>query len=149
MQTGIIRAVCISEKRGTPKINVQQATLIKNFGVQNDAHGAPGIREVSLLGVESIEKMHQQGIEVPYGGFGENLTTEGILLYKLPLGTFLQVGPTLLEVTQIGKECHSPCAIGQATGKCVMPEEGVFARVLKGGHVRVGDQIRIIKRNSA
>lgn len=148
MQTGIIRAVCISEKRGTPKTNVQQANLIKDLGVQHDAHASPGHREVSLLGVESFEKMHQQGIKVPHGGFGENLTTEGIILYELPVGTLLQVGPTLLEVTQIGKECHSPCAIGRATGKCVMPDEGIFTRVLKGGLVRVGDQIRIVQRNS-
>ncbi len=148
MQTGIIRAVCVSEKRGTPKTDIHQATLIEDFGIQNDAHGASGIREVSLLGVESIEKMRQQGIKIPFGGFGENLTTEGITLYELPLGTLLQIGPTLLEITQIGKECHSPCAIGRSTGKCVMPDEGIFARVLKGGPVRVGDQIRIVRRSS-
>ena len=139
---GII-AVCKSDKKGTKKEDVKEGLLKENFGLVGDAHAdCCTHRQVSLLAAESIDKMRALGLELSPGDFAENLTTEGIDLVSLPVGTRMSVGKqVILEVTQIGKECHAGCAIFQQVGKCIMPEEGVFARVIQGGPVRVGDKI--------
>ncbi|MBR6528848.1 MAG: MOSC domain-containing protein [Firmicutes bacterium] len=139
----VIRAVCISEKKGTAKKNIKEAEIIQNFGLKDDAHAGNWHRQVSLLSYEKIEEFKALGVDVKDGDFGENLIVEGIDLSKLPIGTKMTINEVLLEVTQIGKECHTGCAIAQAVGKCIMPTEGIFARVLKGGHVKVGDSVFI------
>ena len=139
----VIRAVCISEKKGTAKKNIKEAEIIQNFGLKDDAHAGNWHRQVSLLSYEKIEEFKALGVDVKDGDFGENLIVEGIDLSKLPIGTKMTINQVLLEVTQIGKECHTGCAIAQAVGKCIMPTEGIFARVLKGGHVKVGDSVFI------
>jgi MOSC domain-containing protein YiiM len=138
-----IVAVCKSKEKGTRKEDVARGVLKQNFGLTGDAHADGGThRQVSLLAMESINKMRKLGFDVGPGDFAENLTTEGIELVSLPVGTRLSVGRgVILEVTQIGKECHSGCAIYRQIGKCVMPKEGVFARVVRGGLVRSGDAI--------
>jgi len=141
---GKILAVCRSEKKGTVKSEIEEGLLIENFGLKDDAHAGKWHRQISLLGVESIDKIQSKGFKIKYGDFAENLTIEGIVLHQLPLGTKLKVGEdVLLEVTQIGKECHHDCEIRKKIGDCVMPREGVFARVLKGGKVKVGDDIEV------
>ncbi len=140
----VIKAVCISEKKGTAKVNVGRAEIIENYGLKDDAHGGNWHRQVSLLSYEKIEEFKSLGADVKDGDFGENLIVEGIDLRTLPIGTKLEIGEILMEVTQIGKECHTGCAIAQAVGKCIMPTEGIFARVLKGGIVEVGDEINIV-----
>lgn len=139
----VIKAVCISEKKGTAKKNIGQSEIIENFGLKDDAHGGVWHRQVSLLSYEKIEEFKALGVDVNDGDFGENLIVEGIDLAKLPIGTKLTINQVLLEVTQIGKECHTGCAIAKAVGKCIMPTEGIFARVLKGGVVKVGDKITL------
>jgi len=141
---GII-AVCKSDKKGTKKQDVKEGLLKENFGLVGDAHAdCCTHRQVSLLAMESIDKMRALGLDVNPGDFAENLTTEGIDLISLPVGTRMSAGKqVILEVTQIGKECHAGCAIFQQVGKCIMPEEGVFARVIRGGPVRAGDQIKV------
>ena len=134
-------AVCISEKKGERKTPVASVELRENHGIVGDAHAGEWHRQVSLLASESIEKMRKMGLDVDSGDFAENITTEGIDLPALPVGTRLAVGETLLEVTQIGKECHTRCAIFHQAGDCVMPKEGIFARVITGGTVRPGDSI--------
>lgn len=142
---GKILAVCRSEKKGTVKSEIGEGLLIENFGLKDDAHAGKWHRQISLLGVESIDKMQSKGFKIKYGDFAENLTIEGIVLHQLPLGTKLKVGENvLLEVTQIGKECHHGCEIRKKIGDCVMPREGIFARVLKGGKVKVGDDIEVL-----
>jgi MOSC domain-containing protein YiiM len=142
---GRIRAISVSEKKGTQKVNVPDAELKAEFGLVGDAHAGPWHRQVSLLGVESIEKMIAKGAKVSPGNFAENITTEGIDLLKLSLGSRLRLGQSVeLEVTQFGKACHSQCEIFQQVGDCIMPREGVFARVIKAGHIRVGDLIEVI-----
>ena len=140
-----IIAVCKSDKKGTKKEDVKEGLLKDDFGLVGDAHAdCCTHRQVSLLAVESIDKMRALGLELKPGDFAENLTTEGIDLLSLPVGTRMSVGEqVVLEVTQIGKECHTGCAIYQQVGKCIMPEEGVFARVIRGGPVRTGDQIEV------
>lgn len=142
---GRIIAVCRSDNKGTKKLDRRKGVLREGVGLVGDAHAdSTTHRQVSLLAIESIEKMRALGFEVSPGDFAENLTTEGIDLLALPVGTRLRIGKeVLLEITQIGKECHSGCAIFQQVGKCIMPEEGVFARVLHGGTVKTGDEIRI------
>ena len=141
-----VLAVNISEKKKTPKKTIAEGRLIEDFGVEGDAHAGKWHRQVSLLAKESIEKakgMRTDGL--CHGVFAENLTTEGIVLHTLPVGTRLQVGEeAVLEITQIGKECHEGCAIRELVGQCIMPKEGVFARVEKGGTVRAGDEITIL-----
>jgi len=139
---GRVVAVCTSRETGVPKENVGRGYLREGHGLEGDAHAGPWHRQVSLLGVESIAKAREWGLEVGPGAFAENITTEGINLLELPVGTRLRLGPeAVVEITQIGKECHTGCAIFQKTGKCIMPQEGVFARVLKGGWVAVGDEV--------
>lgn len=139
---GRIVSINISENKGTTKKAVKEATVIENYGIQGDAHaGSHWHRQISLLGIESIQKMKDKGLSLNYGDFAENITTEGIDLLSLPLGTKLQVGECLLEITQHGKSCHSKCEIFKIVGDCIMPREGVFAKVLKGGKIKVGDRI--------
>ncbi len=141
---GRILAVCTSEEKGEKKSDVGQAMLVAEHGLEGDAHAGPWHRQVSLLSLTSVEKMRNRGIEISFGDFAENLTVEGLDVWSLPVGTRLVVGTDVeLEVTQIGKECHQGCAIRQQVGDCVMPREGIFARVLKGGMVRVGDPITV------
>jgi MOSC domain-containing protein YiiM len=141
---GKIVAVCTSEKTGTRKANVGSALVRINWGIEGDAHAGEWHRQVSLLAIESIDKMRAQGLEVGPGDFAENITTEGLVLYELPIGTRIKMGETLAEVTQIGKVCHDRCAIYEQAGDCVMPREGIFVRILQGGQVNVGDEIEIL-----
>jgi len=142
--TGKLVAVCISEHKGERKKPLAEAELRENFGLVGDAHAGDWHRQVSLLAIESIDKMRQLGLDVTAGDFAENLTIEGIGLPELPIGTRLTVGDALLEVTQIGKECHTRCAIYHQAGDCVMPREGIFAVVLQGAVVRPGDAVVVI-----
>ena len=138
---GKILAVCVSEQKGMPKKNVGSARLVENHGLEGDAHAGNGPRQVSLLSHDKIQAFREKGAEVADGDFGENLVVEGFDLKNLPMGTRLKCGEALLEMTQIGKDCHSPCQIYHRMGDCIMPREGVFARVLRGGPVRVGDDL--------
>ena len=142
MSQGKIIAVCTSRKKGTPKTDVGSGFLEEGFGLTGDAHGGDWHRQVSLLATEQIQTMRDKGLDVKAGSFAENITTEGFNLDAVKVGDRIKVGSSaLLEVTQIGKECHTRCAIYHTVGECIMPEQGVFARVLKGGEVRVGDPI--------
>ena len=136
-----IVAVCVSRNKGEKKTPVAQVELRPGHGIVGDAHAGNWHRQVSLLAIESIRKMQGMGLTVDAGDFAENLTTEGVELVTLPLGAGVRIGGTLLEITQIGKECHTRCAIYDQAGECVMPKEGVFARVVKGGKVQAGDRI--------
>jgi len=136
-----VEAVCISEEKGVRKSPVPAVEMLENHGIRGDAHAGDWHRQVSLLAQESIDKMRAKGLEVSAGDFGENLTTSGIDLVSLPVGSRLQVGESLLEVTQIGKECHTRCAIYYQAGDCVMPREGIFAKVVVGGTIRPVDRI--------
>ena len=139
---GRILAVSISDRKGIKKRNVNAAELLVEHGLADDAHAGQWHRQVSLLGAESIAKIQAKGLKVSAGDFAENITTEGICLWQLPVGTRFRVGEyTLLEVTQIGKTCHHRCEIFHQVGDCVMPREGIFARVLEAGTIRPGDLI--------
>jgi MOSC domain-containing protein YiiM len=141
---GKILSVNISKNKTEKKYNIDHCQALKDYGLANDAHAGMEFRQISLLAAESIKKIRQKGLQVQYGDFAENLTTEGIELFTLPLGTKLQVGKdVLLEVTQIGKICPKPCAIFYAVGDCVMPREGIFARVLTEGQISIDDEISI------
>ena len=139
-----VLAVCISEKKGERKKPVEAVELRENHGIVGDGHAGDWHRQVSLLAQESIDKMRALGLDVNAGDFAENITTSGIDLVSLPIGARLQIGGTLLEVTQIGKECHTRCAIFYQAGDCVMPKEGIFAKVITGGTIRPGDEIRTL-----
>lgn len=141
--TGRVIAVCMSEQKGTQKIPADRVLLKENWGIEGDAHAGNWHRQVSLLSLEKIEEFRAQGAEVDFGAFGENLVISGFDLRTYPAGTRFQIGEALLEITQIGKECHSHCAIYQVMKDCIMPREGVFARVLRGGTVRPGDEVVI------
>ena len=145
-----IIAVCTSEKKGTRKDPVSEAIIKENYGLENDAHADSSThRQVSLLATSSIAKMRKFGLDLKPGDFAENLTCEGIDLLSLPVGTRLSVGKyVVLEITQIGKECHSGCAIARQVGKCIMPKEGIFARVIRGGRVKAGDRIERVKKSA-
>ncbi len=138
-------AVCISEKKGERKHPVPGITLQCGHGIVGDAHAGNWHRQVSLLADESVETMRALGMKLAPGDFAENILTRGIELKTLPIGTRLRVGGTVLEITQIGKQCHNDCAIKKTTGRCVMPTEGVFAVVLEAGAVRPGDKIEILE----
>ena len=139
---GKVIAVCTSKEKGVRKDNIKRGVLIEDFGLRNDAHGGAWHRQVSLLAIESIRKMRDKGLNVYPGDFAENITTQGIDLPHLPVGTQLTIGDKIiLEVTQIGKKCHTGCAIFQQTGDCIMPKEGIFARVIRGGEIGVDDKI--------
>ena len=136
--------VSISNKKGMRKDNIPEGLLIENFGLKDDAHAGDWHRQVSLLAIESIEKIIAKGLDVGPGDFAENITTIGVNLVDLPIGAKLKIGDEILmEVTQIGKECHNRCAIYYQAGDCVMPREGIFAKVLKGGKVKKGDPIEV------
>ena len=141
---GKVRAVCVSDVRGVQKKNVERAWFATEHGIQGDAHAGNWHRQVSLLSQERIDAFNQRGAGVVPGAFGENLVVEGIDFRALPVGTLLRCGDVLLEMTQIGKECHNDCVIKQQTGECIMPREGVFARVLKGGEIHVGDEVTLL-----
>jgi MOSC domain-containing protein YiiM len=144
---GSIIAVCRSERTGTRKEPCGEGIFLTDYGLSGDAHAARGIaRQVSLLATESIEKMKALGLELNPGDFAENLTIGGMELFSLPVGTRIKVGgEVVLEISQIGKTCHSGCAIFQAVGACIMPKEGVFARVIRGGKIQTGESVEIIK----
>ena len=140
---GTVVAVCTSDRKGIRKRNVGEARLKADWGIEGDAHAANWHRQVSLLAMESIDKMRQKGLNVGPGSFAENFTTQGIDLLALPIGSRVRIGSeTELEITQHGKVCHERCAIYYAAGDCVMPREGIFAKVLKGGQVKVGNAIK-------
>ena len=140
---GKILAICTSPQRGTVKTEVPEATLTPEWGIETDAHGGNWHRQVSLLSAEKIENFRKK-IWVDYGAFGENLVVEGFDFRNLPVTSRFQVGDAVLEMTQIGKECHNDCVIKQQTGECIMPHEGVFARVLHGGTIHVGDEMTLL-----
>lgn len=139
-----VLAVCISEKRGTKKKQVPFIDVKINHGIIGDAHAGNWHRQISLLAQESVDKMTNLGIELSAGDFAENIVTKGITLKTLPVGTKLLVGETILEVTQIGKECHNDCEIKRLVGKCVMPTEGIFAKVIKEGRIQNNDLIEVL-----
>ena len=138
-------SVNISEKKGEIKKPIGRGFFKEDNGLENDAHAGKWHRQVSLLAQESIDKMKAQGVEnLSSGKFAENITTEGIVLYELPVGTRLKIGEVLMEVTQIGKECHKGCAIRQQVGDCIMPREGIFTRVIEEGWISEGDSITLV-----
>ncbi len=139
-----IIAVCISSEKGERKTPVPEVRLGEEHGIVGDAHAGEWHRQVSLLALESIEKMQRMGLDVNPGDFAENVTTFGIDLLSLPIGSRLALGEAIVEVTQIGKECHTRCAIYNQAGDCVMPKEGIFARVLRGGVIKPGDRIEVL-----
>lgn len=139
-----VLAINISETKGVIKKPVDKAVLKINHGIVGDAHAGDWHRQVSLLGIESFKKMEEKGLSLKKGSFAENITTEGIILHHLPVGTKLQIGEAILEVTQIGKECHKGCAIKTTVGECVMPLEGIFCKVIKEGKIFTEDRIKII-----
>ena len=139
-------AVCLSGKKGEKKREVAEIEVRFGEGVVGDAHGDDPVRRVSLLGNESVDKLRPLIPELKAGDFAENILTEGIVLYELPIGIRLQIGEAELEVTQIGKECHEGCAIKQQTGDCVMPREGIFAEVIKEGRIKPGDVVEVVFR---
>jgi MOSC domain-containing protein YiiM len=142
--TGRVLAVNISRDKGTKKRNIRRCELLTGFGLKGDAHGGQWHRQVSLLAKESIDKMRQKGLKAAYGDFAENITTEGIDLMNLPIGTTLRIGrEAILRMTQKGKECHDRCAVFYQMGDCVMPREGVFAEVLHPGQIAAGDSIDV------
>lgn len=140
----VIKAICISEKKGTQKHPVPSARMVEDWGIEGDAHAGHWHRQVSLLSFEKIEAFRSKGAQVEFGAFGENLVVEGFDFRALPVGTQFQCGDVLLEMTQIGKECHTHCAIYQVMGECIMPREGVFARVLRGGELHVGGNLVLL-----
>lgn len=141
---GKVIAVCISEKKGVQKKNVHEAELIEDFGIKNDAHAGKWHRQVSLLSYEKIEAFKAKGAPVEDGSFGENLVVQGIDFKSCPVGTKFVCNDVVLELTQIGKECHSGCEIFKIMGECIMPREGVFTRVLHGGIIREGDEMTVV-----
>jgi len=140
-----IVSIAISKKKGTRKAKVDKASLIQDHGVEGDAHAGPWHRQVSFLASESIEKAKKKGLDVTFGDFAENIATSGINWLKIPVGTLVHLGESaIVEITQIGKECHNKCAIYYMAGDCIMPREGIFGMVLKGGKIHCGDMIRIM-----
>lgn len=143
--TGTIVSINISDKKGIRKKPVDEAAIRENYGIEGDAHASSGWhRQVSLLALESIKKMQAAGLDVKPGDFAENITTEGMDLLSLPVGAKMKIGDVIGEVSQIGKECHAPCAIYYQAGDCVMPKEGIFIKILKGGRIKIGDKIEAI-----
>ena len=143
---GIVKAVCVSDRRGIQKENVESARFKEDYGIVTDAHAGNWHRQVSLLSAEKIEEFNKKGADVKPGAFGENLIVEGFDFRNLPVGTTFRCGDVVLEMTQIGKECHTHCQIYHKMGECIMPTQGVFARVVHGGTITVGDEMLIIER---
>ena len=142
---GKILALCISEKKGTLKTEINEANFIEDFGIENDAHAGKWHRQVSLLEFNKIDEFRKKGANVDIGAFGENIVLEGIELHTLPIGQLIKIGDVLLEVTQIGKKCHDKCQIYYQVGECIMPKNGIFTKILKGGKVKVGDECSLVK----
>jgi len=143
---GKVLSINVSEKKGVVKRPIVEAQFKIDHGIIGDAHADNWHRQVSLLGIESFARMEiSEGIKLPFGSFAENITTEGLVLFEFPVGTMFKIGETIQELTQIGKKCHTGCAISQLVGKCVMPKEGIFTKVIKEGTVKVGDKIEIIQ----
>lgn len=138
---GKIIAICISEKRGTEKKNIGECNVIEGFGLENDAHGGNWHRQVSLLSYDRVLDFNEKGGAVEDGAFGENILVEGIDFKTLPIGTLFKCNDVILELTQVGKECHAHCEIYKRVGDCIMPREGVFAKVIHGGKIKVGDEL--------
>jgi len=148
-QKYMIVSIAVSKKKGTRKTPVDEAILIENHGVEGDAHSGPWHRQVSFLASESIERARSQGLDVSFGDFAENIATSGIDWMKVPIGAKVQLGDSVLvEITQIGKECHNKCAIYYQAGDCIMPREGIFGRILSGGKICCGDAVEFIAVNS-
>jgi MOSC domain-containing protein YiiM len=146
MQKGEVLAVNTSESKGTQKKNIGRGDVLEGFGIKDDAHGGSWHRQVSLLAEESVQKIRARGLDVDCGDFAENITTRGLDLVNLSIGARLRIGSSVvLEVSQIGKECHTRCSIYYQAGDCVMPTEGIFAKVLSGGPIAVGDVIEVIE----
>ena len=141
---GVLKGICVSKKRGTKKVEVAEAMLVENYGIEGDAHAGNWHRQVSLLSLEKIEAFREKGAQVSFGDFGENLIIDGFDFRSLPVGTIFTIGHAVLKMTQIGKECHTHCQIYQTMGECIMPREGVFAVVLKGGQIRNGDTVEMV-----
>ena len=141
---GVIKAVCTSDNKGIQKTEQAVIELRPNWGIEGDAHAAPWHRQVSLLSYEKIEAFRAKGADIPLGAFGENLIVEGYDFRNLPVGTRFSCGDALFEMTQLGKECHSHCEIFKRMGECIMPGEGVFAVVLRGGMIQKGDTIELV-----
>lgn len=141
---GKVLAICISEKKGTLKTEISEAKFIEDFGIENDAHAGKWHRQVSLLEFNKIDEFRKKGANVDFGAFGENLVVEGIELHTLPIGQLIQIGDVLLEVTQIGKKCHDKCQIYYQVGECIMPKNGIFTKVIKGGNVKVGEECFLV-----
>ena len=141
---GEVKAVCISTRKGTPKKPVDSITVIQDFGIEGDAHAGKWHRQVSLLSYEAIEDFKKKGIDIRDGAFGENIVVSGYDLKNYKPGTVIRIGDVVLELTQIGKECHSHCAIYKTVGDCIMPREGVFAAVRNGGVIKPGDKVEIV-----
>ena len=142
---GKVMGVCLSEKKGTQKRNIHEGLFLEDFGLKGDAHAGKWHRQVSLLSWEKIEDFRKKGAQVEDGAFGENLIVSGINFRELPVGTRLRCGEVELEMTQIGKECHNGCEIYKIMGDCIMPREGVFAKVLCGGRIREGDELTVLE----
>lgn len=140
---GEVIAVCTSPAKGTQKTDVGEGVFIEEFGIEGDAHAGKWHRQVSLLSYDKIEEFRKKGADVENGAFGENLVVKGIDFASLPIGTLLYCNDVILEITQIGKECHHGCAIFQKMGDCIMPREGVFARVIRGGMIKAGDEMTV------
>ena len=145
---GKVIAVCTSEIKGVQKKNIHEGHFIEDFGIEGDAHAGKWHRQVSLLSYDRIQEFRARGAQVEDGAFGENLVVEGIDFKTLPIGTKFRCNDVVLELTQIGKECHHGCAIFQAMGDCIMPREGVFTRVLHGGTIREGDNLEIMEEDA-
>lgn len=146
IKMGKVVAVCISEKKGTAKKNIGECRFIEDFGLEKDAHAGNWHRQVSLLSHERVEEFRARGAQVEDGAFGENLLVQGFDFKTLPVGTVFQCNDVILEMTQIGKKCHSECEIFHQVGDCIMPREGVFAKVIKGGVIKVGDELVIVSQ---
>ena len=138
---GKIIAICISEKKGTQKHSIESAVLKENWGIEGDAHAGKWHRQVSLLSFEKFDEFQKKGAKIDYGAFGENILVEGFDLRTIPVGTRFQIGEAILELTQIGKDCHSHCEIYKKMGDCIMPREGVFTEIIKGGVIKPGDEV--------
>ena len=143
---GMIRGICISPRRGTAKYPVETAKIVPDWGIEEDAHVGKWHRQISLLALEKIEAFREKGADVDFGAFGENLIVEGFDLRNVPVDSEIRIGDAVrLKVTQIGKECHSGCAIFKKMGECIMPKQGVFTKVLHGGIIRPGDELTILE----
>jgi MOSC domain-containing protein YiiM len=143
-----IVSIAISKKKGTPKVQLEKVTLLEDHGLEGDAHAGPWHRQVSFLAAESIEKARKQGLNVGFGDFAENIATSGVDWQDIAVGDRVNLGDiALVEITQKGKECHAKCAIYYRAGDCIMPREGIFGRVIKGGEVRAGAPVKILHKS--